>query len=140
MQIQGIGFLLVTALAVFLASPSLASERLDSSDATACIPRFAFVVFSVRGPGGEIPDGLSASTRELESGEPVENTHGIALPRSIFLADDSMLDRLRDGDLDLVTTVRAGDREYELIHRVGLDPTGCHVVMKDGPAELVLED
>lgn len=140
MQIQGTGFLSFLALAALLSSPSPANERLDSTDATGCKPRFAVALFRVRGADGVIPDGLTASTRELESGEPVEDTGVIAIPGTVFLADDSMRERFLDGDLDLVTTLRVGDREYELIHRVGLDPTGCHVVMKDGPAELVLED
>ena len=140
MQIQGTGFLLFLVLAVLLCPPSLANTTLDAADATACKQRFAVALFRVQGADGVIPDGLTASTRELESGEPVEDTGVIAIPGTVFLADDSMRDRFLDGDLDLVTTLRVGDREYELVHRVGLDPSGCHVMLKGGSPDFVLED
>lgn len=110
-------------------------------DYTACDQRFAIVVFRVEGPAGPLAAGWSAETREAESGAPIgEGTRELGAGGAVMLGDDSMRERLAAGDLEVVTMLRRGDSVREIRHRLGLGADGCHVVLKAGPARVVLED
>lgn len=131
---------LALLLAAALASPAVAADRPGPPADAACSTQFAIVLFRVRGADGAPPVDVSASTRQLKSGTPVKAMAGIAGHGTVVLADDAMLQAFAAGDLELLTTLRRGDREYQVVHRVGLDPAGCHVMLKDGPKEFVLPD
>jgi len=131
---------LALVLAAALASPAVAADRPAPAVGAACSTQFAIVLFRVRAADGATPGNVSASTRQLKSGTPVKAMATIASHGTVVLADDSMLQAFTAGDLELLTTLRRGDREYKVTHRVGLDPAGCHVMLKDGPREFVLPD
>lgn len=106
-----------------------------------CDQRFAIVVFRVEGAEGALPAGWTAETREVESGALIgEGVRDLGAGGAVMLGDDSMRERLAGGELELVTTLRRGESTREVRHRLGLGADGCHVVLKAGPARVVLEE